>query len=89
LRVASHDERNGFGEFEHGAPIERGELLAVELEGDGEDAALWAGACFGGTYLVETLGVLEYGEVKIDGFFRIGVESEKRRNAREALKGVH
>jgi hypothetical protein len=89
LRVATHDKRDRFSEVELWAAIECGELLAVELEFDGEDAAFRAGTCFGCTYPVEATGVLEDGEVERDGFFRIGVEPEKRCYAREALKGVH
>ena len=58
LGVATHDEGDGFVEFEQRAAVERGELLAIEFEFNREDAAFGAGAFFGCGQLIEAARVL-------------------------------
>src|SRR5437762_4254366 len=89
LGVAADDEGYRFVEFELRTAVDCGELLAIEFEFDGEDAALWAGTFFGCAQLVKTARVLKYVEVELDGFFGIAVEPEKGRDAGKALEGIH
>ena len=89
LGVAADDEGDCFGEFEDGAAVERGELLAVELEGDGEDFGGRVGSSRAVVDNFEAAGVFEYGEVKVDGFFGVRVEPEEGRDAGIVFEGAH
>jgi hypothetical protein len=88
LGVAADDERDGIGERVHWSAVERSELLAVEFESDSEDAADGALALIGDAELAEAAGVLEDGEIEVDGLFCVAVEPEEGRNAGKLLENA-
>src|ERR1039458_2451619 len=89
LRVAAHHERDRIREIATGTAIERGKLLPIQFERDGEDAALRPRCVAGIAQLAEPARVLEYAQVKINRLFGIRVEPEKRRNAGKVFKSAH
>ena len=82
LGIAPHDEGDGFGEFENGATVQGRELLAVEFEGDGENGAFRDGTVSGSAKLFEAAGIFEHRDVEIHGLVGVGIEPQKRCDAR-------
>jgi hypothetical protein len=88
LGVAPHHKRDGFGEFEHGADVERGKFLRVELEGNGEDTSIRCPAVVDVAQHVEAARVLKHGKVRIDSLFGVRVKPEKWRNPGKMLESI-
>jgi hypothetical protein len=72
-----------------GAAIERGKFLPVELEGNGQNTASWGLAGIDIAQLVKATRVLEHREVEVDSLFGVGVEPQKRCDARELFQSTH
>ena len=78
LGFAADDEGEGFGELVGGAAVEEGDLLAFDLEVEGEQGTGdGVGIGFVGAELVELAAVGEEGEVEAGGGFGVVVEPEE------------
>src|SRR4051812_29746286 len=76
LVLAVDDEGDGFVELKMRTAVERGELLAVELERDGHDGAAFAGTAFGIALRCGDLRALEDRHVMVRGLFGLVVVPE-------------
>src|SRR6266699_500017 len=80
LRVAVHDQGNGFGEFEFRTAVERGELLAFDLEAADQDRSGGPGSRLAVSRHAQDLRVLEDRDIVIHRLLGVAVEPEERRD---------
>src|SRR6266851_3432529 len=80
LRVAVHDQGDGFGEFEARTAVERGELLAFDLEAADQDRSGGPGSRLAVSRHAQDLRVLEDRDIVIHRLLGVVVEPEERRD---------
>src|SRR5262249_47109652 len=89
LRRAVHDERERLGEVEVRTAVQRGEVLAGELEGDRHDRAFLAAGDSRALRAVagdrEDARVVEDRRVEVHRLLGLVVEPEERRDSLDAL----
>lgn len=78
LRLAGHEERYGFGEFELWTAVEGHEFLSLKLERCTHDLAGGARRSFWITTDPANLGIFENGGIEIHGLLGVIVEPQER-----------